>query len=431
MKKTKVSLQKITKTFKHYDSINAHYSGAFIDRPLALVLIILLLPCFVINALTALSTKKNIFSLQHKTDALGRSLALRYFSCGILVKTAVLIDIFLDKVGICGIPFTHRVSPEVQFSILNQIKSKAGIFSLYDLHIKTGLTVKSKEQLLEQQLNGNFADYLSLIVKSSLCNLFYGQTNNKLHTTKRITLFGLNMNNTSMDEMVSWITNTQIKKDKTQIGFFVNVHSINLSINDTTFFDQLSKANALFVDGSGMRLAARKAGVLLNGNNNGTDMLPHLCKRCITNSQSLYFLGAQPGVAQKAANKLSRKYPGLNIAGTEHGYNDDKNSEQTIAAINASGCDVLLVAMGSPMQEKFLLEHRDKLQCKTALAVGGLFDFYSGNISRSPMWLREIGMEWIWRLIQEPRNKFNRYIIGNPLFLYRTFCLGLVNTGVK
>ena len=204
-----------------------------------------------------------------------------------------------------------------------------------------------------------------------------------------------------------------------------------MSISEPKFFNQLTKADALFADGSGMRLAAKKAGFQLNGNNNGTDMLPHLCKSFVESKQSLYFFGAKPGIAEKAANTLRAKYSGLNIVGTEHGYNENKTSEQIIEAINNSGCDVLLVAMGSPVQEKWLLEHKDKLHCKTALAVGGLFDFYSGNISRSPMWLREIGMEWIWRLMQEPRNKFNRYVIGNPLFLYRTFFLGLVNTGVK
>mgnify|MGYP003624544669 CR=1 FL=1 len=353
----------------------------------------------------------------------------------------MLIDICLGKVGFCGIPLTHRVSPEIQVAAANQLYSKAGIFSLYDLHVRTGLTVTSKEKLLEQQLNGTFTDYLSLIVKSYLCIIFYGPTINKLQKEKNISLFGLKIKNTSMDEAVNWITTSHEQQHKTQIGFFVNVHSINLSINDSKFFEQLSKANALFADGSGMRLAAKKAGFLLKGNNNGTDMLPHLCKRSIEKNQSLYFLGAQPGVAQKAANELRTQFPGLNIVGTEHGYTEinsseinnteANNSDRIIAAINESGCDVLLVAMGSPMQEKWLLEHRDQLQCKTALAVGGLFDFYSGNISRSPMWLREVGMEWVWRLMQEPKTKFNRYVIGNPLFLYRTYFLGLANRGVK
>jgi beta-1,4-glucosyltransferase len=441
MKHTNISLDNNSITLKHFDSIQHHYRGPLIDRPLAFVLIIVLLPCLLLNTVIALMTKKNIFLFQHKTDALGRKLELRLFSCGIWLKTAILIDICLGKVGFCGIPLTHRVSPEIQLAAVNKLCSKAGIFSLYDLHVRTGLTLTSKEKLLEQQLNGTFTDYFSLIVKSCLCIVLYGQTKNKGQKEKNITLFGLKIKNTSMDEAINWITSKHVQEPKTQIGFFVNVHSINLSISDSKFFDKLSKANALFADGSGMRLAARKAGFLLKGNNNGTDMLPHLCRRSIEKNQSLYFLGAQPGVAQKAANELRTQFTGLNIVGTKHGYTEinstkinsteAKNSDHIIAAINKSGCDVLLVAMGSPMQEKWLLEHRDQLQCKTALAVGGLFDFYSGNISRSPMWLREVGMEWVWRLMQEPKNKFNRYVIGNPLFLYRTFFLGLATTGVK
>jgi len=431
MKQTKISLKNSTQTFKHYNSIKHHYSGSFIDRPLAIVIILMLLPCFVLNAIIALLNHNKIFSLQYKTDALGRKLKLHFFSCGFWHKSAVLFDICLGTIGFCGIPFTHSLAPDIQFSILNQLKVKAGIFSLYDLHVKTGLTVTNKEQLLEQQLNGTSTNYMSLIIKSFLCIIFYGKAKGISKNMRQLPLFGLKVKNTSMKEAVSWITNKQTNKDRTQIGFFINVHSINLSISDVNFFDQLSKADALFADGSGMRLAATKAGFLLKGNNNGTDMLPHLCKRCIKNNQSIYFLGALPGVAQKAANALVKQFPGLEIAGTEHGYTESNHDDKVITAINESGCDVLLVAMGSPIQEKWLLEHREQLKCKTALAVGGLFDFYSGEISRSPMWLREIGMEWVWRLIQEPRNKFNRYVIGTPLFLYRTFFLGLVNTGVK
>ncbi|WP_170235826.1 WecB/TagA/CpsF family glycosyltransferase [Colwellia demingiae] len=432
---TKFSLQTMTQSLKHYDSINHHYSGSFMDRPIALMLILILLPCFLINIVLALCTKRSLFSLQHKIDALSRPVILHAFSCGIWVKTAVLFDIYFGKISFCGIPLTHRLSPDIQFCVMNQIKCKAGLFSLYDLHLKTGLTIMSKEQLLEQQLNGNAADYLALIIKSFMSVIFYGQEIKKPIKkpikNNSLSLFGLNVKNTSMAEAVDWITHSQTQPNKTQIVFFINVHSINLSISDPKFFNQLSNANALFADGSGMRLAAKKAGFLLNGNNNGTDMLPHICRSCVEKNQSLYFFGAKPGIAQQAANALCNQFPGLNITGTEHGYNEDNNSEQIIESINNSGCDILLVAMGSPVQEKWLLDHRDKLQCKTALAVGGLFDFYSGNISRSPMWLREIGMEWMWRLLQEPRDKFNRYVIGNPIFLYRTFILGLVNTGEK
>ena len=121
----------------------------------------------------------------------------------------------------------------------------------------------TKEQLLEQQLNGNGIDYLSLMIKSFMSVVIYGRVVKKLKKAKYLSLFGLRVQNTSMKEAVDWITKCQTKNSETQVGFFINVNSINLSISEPKFFNQLSKANALFADGSGMRLAAKKAGFLL------------------------------------------------------------------------------------------------------------------------------------------------------------------------
>lgn len=238
-----------------------------------------------------------------------------------------------------------------------------------------------------------------------------------------------------MQESVNWAAassaSVNVASTRTSVGFFINVNSINLCFKYTDFHQTLQQADILLADGSGMRLAAKSAGYLLKDNNNGTDMLPHLCRRCIEQSKSLYFFGSKPGVAAKAASNLKKQFPGLIIAGTEHGFIPLNQHSEQIKRINESGCDILLVAMGSPFQEKWVLEHRDLLQCKTALAVGGMFDFYSGAIARSPLWLRELGLEWVWRLLQEPVTKFKRYVIGNPLFLFRIYVLNLASKGVK
>ena len=99
------------------------------------------------------------------------------------------------------------------------------------------------------------------------------------------------------------------------------------------------------------------------------------------------------------------------------------DNDQIVEAINAAQADVLLVALGSPIQEDWVMANRLRLKVGTAIAVGGLFDFLSGNIPRAPLWMRELGLEWVFRLIQEPRVKFTRYVIGNPLFLWRAFVL--------
>ena len=90
-----------------------------------------------------------------------------------------------------------------------------------------------------------------------------------------------------------------------------------------------------------------------------------------------------------------------------------------VAAVNQSGARILLVAFGAPRQELWLERWKQQLEPSVTVGVGGLFDFYSGRIPRAPAWMREMGLEWVYRLIQEPGRMWRRYIIGNPLFLYR------------
>ncbi|MBL4900531.1 MAG: WecB/TagA/CpsF family glycosyltransferase [Colwellia sp.] len=359
----------------------------------------------------------------------------------------------MGELSFCGVPLTHRLSPQIQAKIKRQYSCKPGIFSLFDLHRRTGLVVNSSEALLLKQLNSSSFDNALLLLKNLACSCLYANSMTGLIDIKKFSVFGLNLNNLSIQEAVNWATdpnatstksstntfmkNTAIKNSSvnsiktTNIGFFINVNSINICLKQPDFHHTLQQADRLLADGSGMRLAAKSAGYLLKENTNGTDLLPHLCLSCIEQAQSIYFFGSKPGVAAKAASNLKKQFPGLSIAGTQHGFIRQNQFNEQIEKINQSDCDILLVAMGSPFQEEWLLQHRQKLHCQTALAVGGLFDFYSGEITRAPLWLRELGLEWCWRLWQEPMAKFKRYVIGNPLFLFRIYVLGLASKGVK
>ena len=163
-------------------------------------------------------------------------------------------------------------------------------------------------------------------------------------------------------------------------------------------------------------------GSALQENLNGTDLLPYLCSLAVRKGYSLYLLGAKEGVAEAMQENLESLYPGLKIAGTHHGYFDfDAEYESVIAHINESGADILLVAFGAPLQEKFIRNYRNILEPRLLMGVGGLFDFYSNQMPRAPLWMRQIGIEWVYRLFQEPKRMWKRYIIGNPLFLYRVW----------
>lgn len=412
------------------------------DKVLSTLMIITISPLMVINVLFSLLSRHSLFCHFYKVDALGHLVVIHHFNSGIFRNSALLIDILMGELSFCGVPFTHRLPKTVQANINRRYNAKPGLFSLFDLHQRTGLVVNNPEELLLKQLNLNAFENVLLLLKSLVCSCLYSRSSKTLIDTKKFSVFGLNLNNSSMKEAVDWATvgvdNSSLDnlaldnvKTPTNIGFFINVNSINICLNQTDFHHTLQQADMLLADGSGMRLAAKSAGYLLKDNTNGTDMLPHLCRRCIEQSKSLYFLGSKPDVAAKAALNLQKQFPELVIAGTQHGFIEPSQFQEQIKKINGSGCDILLVAMGSPFQETWLLEHREQLHCQTALAVGGLFDFYSGDISRSPLWIRELGFEWVWRLLQEPMTKFKRYVIGNPLFLFRIYVLGLASKGVK
>jgi len=243
----------------------------------------------------------------------------------------------------------------------------------------------------------------------------YGRSREK-YAADSFILQNVRVDNSTMMAAVNWVLNTN-NKIGIRVGNFINVNSINLARNNVEFSQVLSSADKSFADGSGVRLGARFQGVNLLDNVNGTDLLPLLCERLSRTDKSIFFLGSSPGVAKRAAEKLMRQYPGLKVVGHHHGYFSESEDADVVRKINQSKADICLVAMGSPQQETWIEQRRHRLNVGCALAVGGLFDFYSGRIPRAPLWVRMLGCEWVWRLAQEPVKKFSRYVIGNPLFV--------------
>ena len=197
---------------------------------------------------------------------------------------------------------------------------------------------------------------------------------------------------------------------------FANAHALNIAYKDEAFAEILRNADAVWPDGTGVRMAGRHLGFPVPENVNGTDMFPLLCQRAAKEGVSLFLYGARPGVAEAAAAKAQADCPGLRIAGVCDGYVSDA---EAIEKINAVRPDIVLVAKGMPIQEKWMATHRKDLSCRAIVAVGGLFDFVSARIPRAPKIMRRLGIEWLFRLACEPRRMFCRYVLGNPLFIAR------------
>lgn len=396
------------------------------------ILLLMFLPIYLLNIILAVIKRRNLFCFRQKTDALGRQVMLRAFRYGLLKRSAVLIDIMFGKFGFIGVSTNHTLSNEQQRQVLENANSYVlpGLSSLYDIHRAVGLDTHSAWNLFNKQQSMGVFQHFVLMIKAMLVHQLY--QSKPLQTPRVANLFKLPINNVSMTRAVNWsihghsLVKHNWNQQTPQLGFFVNAHSINLAQKNGNFKSCLRHANALFADGSGMRVAAKSIGIKLEGNINGTDMLPRICEQAQIQGKSLFLLGGQPSRAELAANKLIELFPQLNIAGVHHGFfdfNDSQLNQELIAKINNSNADIVLVGLGSPSQEFWCKQYLHQLNCTSVLAVGGLFDYFSGAIPRAPMLMRELGLEWIWRLRQEPIIKFKRYVVGTPLFLIRTFLL--------
>jgi N-acetylglucosaminyldiphosphoundecaprenol N-acetyl-beta-D-mannosaminyltransferase len=203
----------------------------------------------------------------------------------------------------------------------------------------------------------------------------------------------------------------------------VNAHCLNLCYEDPALRDFFNGAEVVFCDGAGVMLAARVLGGRIPARITYADWTWRLAAFAASEGFSLFFLGARPGVAQVAAEKLKERHPDLKIAGVRHGYFDHSagspQSEKVVDDINAAAPDILLVGLGMPLQERWLMENRERIDAGAVLTGGAVFDYVSGRLSRGPRFLTRNGFEWLARLLAEPRRLWRRYLLGNPVFVLR------------
>jgi alpha-1,3-mannosyltransferase len=199
---------------------------------------------------------------------------------------------------------------------------------------------------------------------------------------------------------------------------YANAHSVNIAAKDEAFRHSLSRALVLN-DGIGLDLASlllfRKR---FPANLNGTDFTPAFLQAC-RKPLRIFLLGAKPGIAEKAAKVLHAIAPQHKIVGIRHGYFTPQENDGIIRSIREAKADVILVALGNPIQELWLDRNLAETGCLLGFSVGALFDFLAGEIPRAPEWIRKARLEWVYRLIQEPTRLARRYLIGNGVFLAR------------
>lgn len=229
----------------------------------------------------------------------------------------------------------------------------------------------------------------------------------------KIDVMGVQFDNVTMDEAVE-SARALLSGGDHSYCVTPNPEIVYEAMHDEGFRDLLNGAALVLPDGVGVLLGAKILGTPLRARVSGVDFAQALLPELAAAGKKLYLLGAKPGVAELAAEKLREKCPGLLICGMADGY--FREEAPVVEAVRASQADVVFVCLGSPKQERFMADHLEELGASLLIGLGGSLDAFAGTVKRAPAWVSRIGMEWFYRLMKEPR-RFKR-MLRLPKFVF-------------
>jgi N-acetylglucosaminyldiphosphoundecaprenol N-acetyl-beta-D-mannosaminyltransferase len=218
----------------------------------------------------------------------------------------------------------------------------------------------------------------------------------------------------TMEQTVSNIGSALAAGRFTQHGV-VNVAKLISMREDAELKSAVESCDIVNVDGMGVVWGAKFLGVAVPERVTGIDLFRELLVLSQERGHGVFLLGGTQDVVDVAAAKLQREFPELKIAGKHHGYFWD-NEAGMVEEVSRSGAELLFVAISSPLKEKFIARWREQLGVKFVMGVGGTFDVVAGKVRRAPIWMQRFGLEWFYRVAQEPRRLWKRYLVTNAKF---------------
>lgn len=224
----------------------------------------------------------------------------------------------------------------------------------------------------------------------------------------RVEIMGIPINRVTLEEALSTVRGFLKGGGRPYIVVTPNSIIANMSISDKDLRKAIVSSDLSIPDGWGIILASKVLGSPLKERVTGIDLMTKICEIAAKEGYKVFLLGGREGVAERAADALRSMLPGLEIVGTHHGYFE--SDDDVLELINGSGADILFVAMGAPKQELWMLRNRDRLKVSVMMGVGGSFDVLSGESRRAPSWMREFGLEWLYRFMTNPR-RIERLIV--------------------
>lgn len=233
----------------------------------------------------------------------------------------------------------------------------------------------------------------------------------------RRSILGVTVDATSVTDAVRTIE-TWVDERRGCAALYINAHIVNLIHDDPSLTAAFAQSSLTYADGMSIVWAARMLGHALPERVPLTYAIEDLASNWDERGFSVFFLGGDHGRAEQAAERLVARYPRIRVAGCHHGYFSDDESSAIVEEINASHADILLVGLGNPRQEFWVANNISQLTVAATMTCGGLFDWVSGLRKPAPRWVGRLGIEWVYRLMLEPRRLGGRYLRGNPRFLW-------------
>jgi N-acetylglucosaminyldiphosphoundecaprenol N-acetyl-beta-D-mannosaminyltransferase len=310
-------------------------------------------------------------------------------------------------------------------SVRKRSEVRPGLICLWWIRRRSNINYQSElDTDMEYVENNTMGGDLGIVLRG-LPALLYGEQ--CVTTARNLTVLDIPVNNMTMGEVLDELHVRMEGGAPTRVAF-VNADCVNLTYRNSDYLNTLQTADLVLADGIGMKLAGKLLGQEIRQNVNGTDLFPRLCESLQGTGKGIYLLGARPGIADAVRSWVEANYPGVIISGAHSGYFPESETEAVIQEIANSGASILLVAMGAPRQDQWVHKHLEACGVAVGMGVGGLFDFYSGQTSRAPLWVREMGLEWLYRMVQEPGRLWKRYLVGNIVFLSRVLCARVLRT---
>lgn len=218
----------------------------------------------------------------------------------------------------------------------------------------------------------------------------------------RIAVLNVMIDVVTMKEAVEAVKQFILQK-KSHLVVTPNPEIIMMANKDEQLARIINNADLVVPDGAGVVWAARYQGDAMPERVAGYDLVQNLLIEAMSEKYKIYLFGGAPGIAEKARKIAEERYPGVQIVGTRNGFFTKQNESEIVNDIKACQPDILLVALGVPRQEKWLEEYKEELKVPVSIGVGGTFDVMAGVVKRAPLWMQRSNLEWLFRLLSEPK----------------------------